>query len=595
MVIPFGVTFQHSKQRRLLVWLCALKLAAIILVFDPSGLVAFQLPKALASRAFEWLIAAALLLALVSYGRRVLRPSRVHIVVLALVVTSALSAAFAADRYVALFGDPENYAGLAHVIDMAVLYVAVAVAVREERDAFVLLGAIVAAGGIAIVYGAVQALGADPYVWAVDPRERPFSTFGNPDHFGHFLSLLFGIALGLVIGAPRWRSLGAVLGIATVGMAAVVATRGTLIGIAAAIGGATLTRLASARWAAAVGAGGILLAAALLFTPLGQRAFSGTIGDRLILYGIAAQAAVARPILGYGTDNFRVAFAAHRTVESLAVSGSGPQATAHDWVLDAAATTGAIGLAALVALVALGTLELWRLARARPAVGAPLFLGWLAYWGHAFVAAYSLAGAWFPFVALGVAAALRAENVDTARRRAAPAWAIVLFTVGALVGAATGARAFQADRDAWASEEARHFGDAAAAVDLADRAAARDGGRAEYWNLLGLALDAAGRRDDAAEAYGEAARRAPHEAVYWGNYARGLARIAGADAAKRDGALAAARQAIAVDPHAPVGHLSLSEIAIAFGRCDLARTEAATVAALEPGHDDLVKRATDCR
>ncbi|HYK98121.1 MAG TPA: O-antigen ligase family protein [Candidatus Acidoferrales bacterium] len=591
------MSFEQSRERRLLLWLCALKIAALAIVFDPAALNAFQLPKSLASRALEWPIAAVVLFALVTHGRGIVPRGRTHIAVLAVFVASAISALFAADRYVAFFGDPENYAGLTLLFDMTVLYLAVAIAVRDERDVRVLLGAMLAAGAVAIAYGAVQALGADPFSWAAEARIRPFATFGNADHFGHFLSVLFGVALGLAVASRATRTRIAAGGTAllTLAMAAVVATRGTVVGIAASVIGAAAVARPSWRtlpWLAGAAAIAVLLA----LTPLGTRTLS-TLGvaDRLTLYAIAARATLARPLLGYGPDNFRVAFAAQRTAESVPILGGGPQSTAHDWILDASATTGLVGLAALIALVVLGTLELWRLSRAMPFAGVPFLLGWLAYWGHGLVAAVSLAAAWYPWVALGVAVALRARTAPAPRQRASPRWAAAAVAVVALAGALSGARALQADRDAWSSEVAAHDGDEASAVTFADRAAARDGGRADYWDRLGLALDAAGRRDVAIGAYREATRRAPYEAAYWSNLSRALARGAGSDAAARDDALGAARQATVVDPNAPVGHISLAEIAIAFGRCDLARTEADRAAALEPGHDDLVRRAADCR
>ena len=142
---------------------------------------------------------------------------------------------------------------------------------------------------------------------------------------------------------------------------------------------------------------------------------------------------------------------------------------------------------------------------------------------------------------------------------------------------------------------ATQLGDRESALLFADRAAARDGGRADNWNRLGLALEALDRRAAAVDAYREAARRGPYEVVYWVNLARGLAQVAGSDAPTREDSLAAARQATIVDPSAPVGHVVLAEIAAAFARCDLARTEAARAAALESGHVELVARAESCR
>jgi tetratricopeptide (TPR) repeat protein len=177
-----------------------------------------------------------------------------------------------------------------------------------------------------------------------------------------------------------------------------------------------------------------------------------------------------------------------------------------------------------------------------------------------------------------------------------PRWLGVAIAIAVAVGIVTGSRAFIANEEVWASAQASHFGDVEAAVILADRAAARDGGRADYWNRLGLALESQGRLTEAAAAYRAAASRQPYEPVYWANVARALARGAPAGAVgAQDDAIAAARQAISVDPHTPFGHLVLAEIATRLGKCDLARSEAAEAAALQPGLDDAVARAAACR
>ena len=214
------VTFERARLRRVLLALVALKPTPLILAFDPEGLVAFQLPKSHASRAVEWPIAATLLFAFVSYGPRIVPRSRLHLFVLALLAADGLSALPASDRYLALFGDPENYAGRTFFLDMAILYLALAVAVRGERDIAVVLGAIVGPGAVALVYGAIQALGLDPFDWAVVPTSRPFATFGNPDHFGHFQSVLFALLRGLAIAARAigTRIVGAVGALATLGV-----------------------------------------------------------------------------------------------------------------------------------------------------------------------------------------------------------------------------------------------------------------------------------------------------------------------------------------------------------------------------------------
>lgn len=595
-----GATFERAGSRRALLWLAALKIVVLVLVFDPGGYVAFDLPKSLASRATEWATGAVLIFALLAYGRGVVPRTRLHAAVAGLAAVSAVAALFAAEPYIAIFGEQDRYLGLTFLADMLILYLAVAVAVRTARDAAVLLGTIAAAGGVVGSYALVQALGADPFAWAADPRSRPFATFGNPDQFGHFISVLFGVTFGAAIGATR-RGRQAIAGagaLAALGIAAFVATRGTLVGVGGALASAVAVRRPTRRGALAGAAATIAIAGVLLATPLGQRAIATVQGealhDRIALYGIAARATLARPLLGYGPDNFRAAFVQHRTVESLAILTSGPQTSAHDWLLDASTTTGLIGLAALLILVGLGTVELAGLARAKPEVGLPLLVGWSAYWANALVDVGSVAVGWFPWLALGVAAALRGTRREAVARRM-PRWLGPAIAIVAVVGIATGVRAFVANEEAWAAAEASHFGDAQAAVAFADRAAARDGGRADNWNRLGLALESQRRWSDAAAAYRAAASRERHEPVYWANLARALARVALAgQAGADDDAIAAAREATRVDPNSPLGHVALAEIAASFGKCDLARREAAQAAALQTGHDDLVARAAAC-
>src|SRR5207237_2515006 len=122
-----------------------------------------------------------------------------------------------------------------------------------------------------------------------------------------------------------------------------------------------------------------------------------------------------------------------------------------------------------------------------------------------------------------------ARDVERAPRQVSR-WVSIAFALIAILGGATGARAFQANRDAWSSEVATELGDRESALLFADRAAARDGGRADNWNRLGLALEALDRSAAAVDAYREATRRGPYEAVYWANLARGLAQVEGIDA-----------------------------------------------------------------
>jgi hypothetical protein len=583
------------------VWLVAFKVVVLVLFFDPAGSVPFDLPKSLASRALEWAAAGLVLGLLFTSGRAAVPRTRLHVAVLGVALVTATAAIFAAVPFVAVFGEQDRYLGLTYLLDMVVLYLAVAMAVRTDGDVGILLGAIVVAGVVDGGYAVMQTLGRDPFAWAADARGRPFATFGNPDQFGHFISVLFGVLVGAAVGAtgPGRRAVAVASAVGTLGLAAIVATRGTLVGVVAAAAGIVTARRPTPRAALAGLALSVLVLAALLVTPLGQRAVatvqSGVLPDRIPLWAIAGRATLARPLLGYGPDNFRAAFVGNRTADSLAILGPGPQTSAHDWMLDTSAMTGLIGLAAVLVLVGLGTIELVRVARIRPAIGLALLGGWSAYWANGLVDVGSVAVGWYPWLAVGVAAALRGRRVAAAARPM-PRWLGVAIAIAVAVGIVTGSRAFIANEEVWASAQASHFGDVEAAVILADRAAARDGGRADYWNRLGLALESQGRLTEAAAAYRTAASRQPYEPVYGSNVARALARGAPAGAVgAQDDAIAAARQAISVDPHTPFGHLVLAEIATRLGKCDLARSEAAEAAALQPGLDDAVARAAACR
>lgn len=155
---PVGATsaFDRSILQQVLVSLVAIKIAGLVLIFDPVGLLSFELPKSLFSRATEWLIAGALLVTILRYGTGVIPRTRLHFAVAALLVASALSTLFAENRYIALFGEEDHYLGLTFVLDMAVMYVAVAVAFRHVDD-WALLGGILAfATALVLAYAAMQ-------------------------------------------------------------------------------------------------------------------------------------------------------------------------------------------------------------------------------------------------------------------------------------------------------------------------------------------------------------------------------------------------------------------------------------------------------
>src|SRR5207249_11892273 len=106
----------------------------ILLIFDVNGLQAFDFPKSLFSRAIEWLLLGVLVAAVIQHGTGIIPRTRLHLIAVGFVLAQAISGLFAENSYIALFGDRDRYLGLTFVIDMAVLYFAVAVGVRRGFD-----------------------------------------------------------------------------------------------------------------------------------------------------------------------------------------------------------------------------------------------------------------------------------------------------------------------------------------------------------------------------------------------------------------------------------------------------------------------------
>src|SRR5919197_3274262 len=232
-------TYGASTLRRVTVALVALKVLGIVVLFDPIGVHAFDLPKSLWSRSIEWLLVGALALTLLTYGLGVIPRTRIHLAALAIVVSVCLSAIVAEDRYVALYGDRERYLGVTFVVDMAITYLAIAIAFRTPRDWVLLLGGVIAGGIVSVGYAVLQALGLDPLSWRAGSRDRPFGTLGQPDIFAHFLAIFFALTTALAVFLEGERRLRlrvglAVLAVGTVLVAAVVATRGRVLGFGAA-------------------------------------------------------------------------------------------------------------------------------------------------------------------------------------------------------------------------------------------------------------------------------------------------------------------------------------------------------------------------
>jgi O-antigen ligase/tetratricopeptide (TPR) repeat protein len=605
--------------------LCA-KVALIPLVLDPASDMPFVVPKAMLSHGLAYVLAAVIVGLLIRHGRAVVLWSWVHMPVVAFLLVNALATVVAADPMLALYGTHARMLGLASVADGVVLYFAIVLIIRTRAEAFVL--ALSASGPALAVLGyeAVQLLGRDPFSWSIDGTARPFSTLGQATALAQYLtSLAIGaLACGLFVDRVRPLARVVVLAFAILLLLGSVATgtRSALIGAAT---GSTVVLLGvwllhpnrRARTIVLLSAASVIavVAGLLLLTPLGAR-FASTIestqggananlidrlepsaAGRVTLYEIGARMVGERPILGYGPDNFVVGVPRYRPEGAPEQIRQSLATSAHSWVVQVAATNGIVGLVCFIAiaLVAL-VLALRDAHRPEAFVGAAVLAAFL---GTGLTTVNEFGTEWLFWASVGVIAVARlphagvAESMrhkrDRGRREARPAsnvgrFAPFVVVFGAALVAVNGWSALEASRAARASEDARLQGQTPLSIDLGLRATGSDGGRADYWDALGLAFIGAGRWREASNAFDHARRLAPYDVRFIGDLVQAQLLLAnGSDEGAKARAVQFADQAVAIDPNNPGPHLVRAGAMQVVGNLPEALRSVERALALDPG------------
>jgi tetratricopeptide (TPR) repeat protein len=574
-----------SLLRRAVIGLVGLKTAGVILLFDPNGADAYHLAKSVFSHGTGLVLAVVLGVLLVRFGRAAIPTTAVHFFVLAFVAANIVSALLAENSYVALYGERERYLGVTFLADMLTVYAAVAVCFRRAADWGILAMTIGLAGLVALVFG----------------------TFGDADTLGRFLTIVFGGSLGIAAfpmssRARALRLAAACVAVATLALAITLAPHGSLLGLAGAL---VVTPLIAAKLRGldreraerilVRGLVAIALVTGLLsVSPFAERIRGAVqeirVADRALIFESALSAVAARPIFGFGPDDFAAAYPQYRRPGSALIHGDLSVTSVPSWPLQTAATLGLIGLVILLSLIAATMLSLWKSGLARaPAIAAPMIIASAAYWFHAFVAGGAVAVDWLPWVAFGTAAAVDRQPVAVALiRRRLPALAAAVPVGLALLVASTGISALRADESTLTAKLAWEQGRADVALEAAMTSVREDPGRADHWNWLGLAQQLGGDSRAASEAFAEAARRVP-SSEHWSNLARSRARqlLSGdTSAGGAEAALDAARRAVAADPNAPGPYAVLAEIASFTGAYDMALDAAGHAMRLHPGNAD---------
>lgn len=601
--------FDGSTLRTVLVALVVVKVVGLILLVDPRAAEAFEVPKSLFSRATEWLIAAVLVVAMVRHGTRIIRLTYLHLWVVLVVAVTALATATAESSFLGIYGELDRRLGLAQVVDMGILAVAVGAGFRRPLDwARLAIGVSAGLGG-GVGYAVAQRLGVDPIGWSNDTRTTTFSTFGNVGSFAAFLVVAVAAACAVAITyrrSPLPTALAVLTGIAGGAVLPLLAVRSVFLGAAGALVvlAAVVIRRGIGRRTATLGGALCVVAAALLVailiaTPLGSRTLAtltgGGLEERAAIYRGAIAATVARPLLGWGPDNVGVYEPGFHTAaderNGLVYDVVYKNNSAHSWVLQATATTGLLGLAALLALMATTVRALWRsLDRDRP-LAFTLLTAYATYWVSSLTAVGSVSSAWIPWVITGGAMTLigsspnrdapsagRAASIPPALQR----YATVGVLAVALVGAVSGRAALDASHAMHDFRGAiREPRDPRAALLFAQRAVAADPGRFQYWDALGFALFATARYTESSAAYEEVVRRAPHDPEGWVSLAQSYSQRAlrSEPGDNRGRALAAAERAVAAAPNRSLTRAARSTLSRELGEYDLAFREA--IAAIE--------------
>jgi tetratricopeptide (TPR) repeat protein len=525
---------------------------------------------------------------------------------------STVATVFAVNPTLALFGTHVRMLGLASIVDGVVTYFAAVHLVRQRRDVLAVVSCILFASLVMLGYEAIQLLDKDPFSWAgVDTSVRPVSTLGQATTLGQYLSMLSVglLALAALSGGlhPGMRvSLVVYAALLLVG-AGLTGTRAAFIGVAAAAGVFVLLVWAKhpsqrARLLSLIS--GLLAVAALtlllLVTPLGSRLLStvespsrvgsdAVVGQfepntvvRVAMYDIALHMVAARPLLGFGPDNFAAAFPSFRpSGQPAALRQSVPTST-HSWIAATATSSGLLGLAAFIAVIGAAAYALFRSGYSSLAVAAATLVG--AYLASGAVTINALETDTLFWLGIAATVGTRAtrprassEPVTPERRRRRPPaprsmlrrWGPWALVTAAIALCATSLPALEASRLARSSTLARAVpGTAALAIDFANQATRLDPSRADYFHQLALAYVAAGRWTDASVALQKAADLGPYDIRFLTDGIQvQLALARGGDKTALERAAQLADQAVRVDPNNPNGHLNRA--VVAFNRGDL--------------------------
>ena len=364
-------------------------------IFDPHTGDVYNLPK------YTLVVVAALALAglwvVAAVHRRPLPLWRngLQWLIGGIVVWTAVSAFAGVDTHVGLLGNYGSYDGLFLAAALGVVTMVTAEAFDVDDVRKVLAALAFAGGSVVLYYGLVQLHdvefhGSKPWDFIHYQTSsfagNIFSTFGNPNHLGGYLAIIFPVVVVLGLGAKRWywRVAGGVVGIVLLVEVVRTVARGAWVAVVvatlvlAAFVAPELRRRAPVIVGGAVGALLVVVAGLAAFghrflaQPLSRRfsraAAAPPSGSGLKSGGPPFTSRSKNPIAGIGPDDFALVYPKYQSAAWVKALGATYLVNgAHDIFMNVLADQGFVGLAlflAILAAIALRCAGAWRRCRA---------------------------------------------------------------------------------------------------------------------------------------------------------------------------------------------------------------------------------------
>src|SRR2546421_6391181 len=378
-------------------WILAVAAFIIPLSFSPSLVDEFVLPKLLLARVLVMVLAVILVAGWMRYGAVTRKRTALDLPLLAFIGSAALSTVFAVNRNLGIFGTYDRWEGLLTIATYALLFWLSVQLMSGGGDAEWMTWSLLFSSYVMAVVAVLQSgFGVLGGGYFRSTYIRADATMAHPDFLGIFLAMLLPVAfakligrhsgmtrllaanlvvvlsLGLVATFTRSAWIGAVLGVAVVlalhgGRLRVLPVIGFVALLAVAFG--ALAWFVNARPTTVPGGVANVYSRIVSITDLS----SGSIAERLAVWGDTPRVIAARPILGWGPSNFGAVYPQFQSANRNAILFDDP----HEETLGIAAKQGVVGLLAYLWILFAFVRAFWK-GRRQPGAVA-LFGGWVGY------------------------------------------------------------------------------------------------------------------------------------------------------------------------------------------------------------------------